>query len=89
MQDVDAGVQPLGLGDEALDRGVLGVARAGGEEVGVRGAGALGGGGEVVRVLGVDDEQPAEAGDLGEGAGQLLLVELGELVHARRATGST
>ncbi len=81
MQDVDAGVQPLGVGDEVLDRGVLGVAGPGGQEVGVPPPVPLRGRGQVVRVLGVHDEQAAEIGDLAEGVRELLLVEFGELVH--------
>lgn len=84
MQDVHPRVQPLGVGDQVLDGGVLGVAGPGGEEVRVPGAGLLGSGGQVVRVLCVHDEQSAEAGDLGHGAGELLLVEFRELLHPGR-----
>lgn len=84
MEDVDACVEPPGLGDERRDGGVLGVARARGEEVGVPGAAPLRGRVEVVRVLGVHDEQTAEACYLGQGAGESVLVEVRELVDARR-----
>ncbi|CAM5622376.1 hypothetical protein SAVIM338S_05842 [Streptomyces avidinii] len=82
VQYVDARVQPLRLVDQVLDRGVLGVLGAGGQEVGVLGAGVLRRGLQVVRVLGVHDHQAAEAGDLGERGGEPLLVELRELLHA-------
>ena len=82
MQDVDTRVQSLRLLDEVGDGRVLGVARAGGEEVGVARAAVLRGGGEVAGVLRVDDQQTVEGGDLGEGAGQLLRAEVRELVDA-------
>ncbi len=39
---------------------------------------------EVVRVLRVDDEQAVESGYLGQGQGELVLVQVRELVYARR-----
>src|SRR5690606_31069823 len=57
-----------------------GVPRPGGEEVGVPGSAARWCGGQVVRVLGVHDQQSVEGGDLGQGAGQPVLVEVRELL---------
>ena len=77
-----ARADPLGDGDEPLDRGVLGDAGTGLEVVRVLGSALVRGGVQLVRVLGVHDEESAEPGDLGHRGGELVLVQLGELVHA-------
>ena len=83
VHDVGPAPGPPGLPEQQGDGPLLGLGRPGGQEVRV--PPAAGGGGRLdhARVLGVRDEQAAEAGDLGHGRAELRLVQRGELVHAR------
>ena len=71
-----------GLRQQRRDGPLLRLGRAGGQEVRVPAAAGGRRRRDHLRVLGVRDEQAAEAGDLGHGRGELSGVERGELVHA-------
>ncbi len=82
VQDVDPGAGAAGGVQQPRDGRGLGRVGAGGEEVAVVHAGLLRGGLQHGWVLGVDDRQRADPGLLGEGALQVGLLDVRELVHA-------
>ena len=83
MEDVDPAAGRPGLLDEVLDGEVLGLPRPRGEEVGVCASAGVRGVVDLVGVLGVDDEQPVERGDLAHRRLDLGRGQRGELVDAR------